>query len=609
MKTYKNILRICAVIICLTSLNSCLSILEKPSSSDVTLDTIFSNRDYAESALYNIYYQLVPRGFPYTNGNYPENKSLQDQTQFSRSLLASITDECCNTRGATPGWYVNDAGFDAITASRNQEDSWAHRWPGIRAAWTFIANIDKVPEADIPAAEKAQMVGEAKALIALAYMDMLPRYGALPIVDHPLGEGDKTLLVPRSTLQQTIDFILGLCDEAAAVLPDTYASNMRGRVTKGVPLCIKSRTLLYAASPLFNSSATDMILSYDHPEFVCLQGYDKERWLAAAEAANDVLVWAQSAGVALVTAADIAGGEIDPKHNAYGFATSIKDNKEVILANKGYSDSNNGFSDGIYWKFTSRGMSVMLNIIKYFRKADGSDQTWPATVGEHHAFSEYTTKMSEMEPRFLQCVWPAGQAAPNFTGTGNYNKWPFGSIDDQMGSSDMYGVGPMVKFHYNYTTDEKMKDWIVFRLAEFYLNYAEAVSEYYGSATAKTPTGLYTAEQAVNIIRQRGGIRDLNAAEKADFHTQIVRERAVELFAEGHRWWDCKRWKIADDTFGGKLYTIRYVQDVPGGSATAYTEYYVAEHHKPRVWTKAMYFYPFPQEEVDKGYLVQNPGY
>ncbi|MBQ7194790.1 MAG: RagB/SusD family nutrient uptake outer membrane protein [Bacteroidales bacterium] len=608
MKTYKNILRLCAVIICLASLNSCLSILEKPSSSDVTLDTIFSNRDYAESALYNIYYQLVPRGFPYTNGNYPENKSLQSQTQFSRSLLASITDECCNYRGATPGRYVNVAGFDAITASRNQEDSWAHRWPGIRAAWTFIKNIDKVPDEEIPDAEKTQMIAEAKALIALAYMDMLPRYAAMPIVDHPLGEGDATLLVQRSTLKETIDFILKLCEEAIPDLPDTYPSNMRGRVTKGVPLCIKSRTLLYAASPLFNSSASDMILDYDHPEFVCLEGYDKERWLKAAEAANDVLVWASTAGVSLITAADIAGGETDPKHNAYGYATSEKDNKEVILANKGYSSSNNGFGDGIFWTFSLRGMSVMLNIIKYFRKADASDQTWPTTLNEHRPFSEYTTKMNEMEPRFLQCVWPAGQAAPNFTKTGDYTKWPFGKIDDQMSASDMHGVGPMVKFCYNYS-GELMKDWIVFRLAEFYLNYAEATAEYYGSADAKTPTGLYTAAQAVDVIRTRGGIRVLNAAEKADFHTQIVRERAVELFAEGHRWWDCKRWKIADDTFGGTLYTLRFVQNVAGSTATSYTEYYLAEHAEPRVWTKAMYFYPFPQEEVDKGYLVQNPGY
>lgn len=608
MNTYINKLFVAvAMFLAMAGATSCLDILEKPQGSDVTVETIFSNRQYTEGALFQVYYDLIPRGFPYTNGNYPENTSLQGQTQFSRSLLASITDEGCNTRGATPGWYVNDGGFDAITASRNQEDSFAHRWPGIRAAWIFINNVDKVPESEIPASEKEQMKAEAKALIALAYMDMLPRYAALPIVTQPLGEG-ADLLIPRASLQETINFIVRLCDEAKPYLPDTYASNMRGRITRGVPLCIKARTLLYAASPLFNASAGDMILGYDHPELVCLGGYDKERWLAAAEANSDVIEWAKTAGVALIQNEDMGGGFTDPKANAYGYATSVNNNKEIILANQGYSDSNNGFGDGIYWKFTSRGLSVMFNIIPYFRKADGSDQTWPTVVGERRPYAEYTQKMDEMEPRFKQCVWPAGQAAPNFAGTGDYAMWPFGKIDDTMGSSDMYGVGPMVKFHYNYA-GEKMKDWIVFRLAEFYLNYAECVNQYYGTPDSKSPTGSVTATEAVNIIRRRGGLRDLNAEEKADFQNQIVRERAVELFAEGHRWWDCKRWKMADDTFGGTLYTIRYVQNEAGASATSYTDYYLAEHHKPRVWTKAMYFYPFPQEEVDKGYLVQNPGY
>ena len=605
MKLKFNIFRT-VVLMCmaLTGATSCVDILEKPQGSDITLETIFSNRQYAEGALYDVYYQLVPRGFPYTNGNYPENKELQSQTQFSRSLLASITDEGCNARGATPGWYVNNAGFDPITASRNQEDSFAHRWPGIRSGWIFIQNIDKVPESEISAAEKVQMKAEAKALIALAYMDMLPRYAALPIVTQPLGEGTD-LLIPRSTLQETIDFIVKLCDECVGDLPDSYPSNMSGRITKGVPLCIKARTLLYAASPLFNSSSS--ILSAAQPELVCLGNYDKNRWLEAAEANYAVLEWAKNAGVSLITAEDIAGGESDPKHNAYGHATSVNNNREVILANQGYSSSNNGFGDGIYWTFGFRGLSVMLNIIKYFRKADGSDQEWPTVEGERHEFSEYITKMNEMEPRFLQCVWPAGQAAPNFSGTGVYANWPFNKIDDQMNSSDMYGVGPMVKFHYNYA-GEKMKDWIVFRLAEFYLNYAECVNQYYDSPNQAIPDAGMTATAAVNAIRKRGGLRDLTAQETASkdvFQKQIVRERAVELFAEGHRWWDCKRWKIADETFGGDLYTFRYVQNT---DTTDYTHYYLAKHDK-RAWKKAMYFYPFPQEEVDKGYLVQNPGY
>lgn len=595
---------------------SCVSILEKPSAADITIDTIFSNRQYAMSALANLYYELVPRGFPYTTGNFSETKSLINEKEFKRSIIASITDECCNTRRATPGWYVNDNGFNAMTTARNQEDGFGHRWPGIRACWVFINNIDRVPESEIPQDEKEEMKAEAKTLVALAYMDMLPRYAALPIIDHVIGEGEgeTSLLVPRSTLQETIDFIVRLCDEAAPVLPDTYASNMRGRVTKGVALCIKARTLLYAASPLFNSGAEDMILPYDHPEFVCLGSYDKERWLAAAEASNAVLQWAKTAGVSLITAADIPGGESDPKHNAYGYATSVNDNKEVILANKGYSSSDKGFGDGIFFNFNLRGLTVFFNTVPYFRKADGSNQDlWPDMndpneIRKKHPYTEFTQIISEMEPRFLQCIWPAGIAAPNFSMSGKFTNWPFGDIGE--GATDMFGMGPMVKFFYNYN-GENMKDWIVFRLAEFYLNYAEATYEYYGSADAAVPGAEFTAAEAMDVVRARGQLRPLNSEEKQDFHYQIERERAVELFAEGHRWWDCKRWKIADEKFGGKLYTLKYVQNNQENIAqsTGYTDYYLVEHYVPRAWTQAMYFYPFPQEEVDKGYLVQNPGY
>ena len=440
--------------------------------------------------------------------------------------------------------------------------------------------------------------------------EMLVRYGGVPIVRESFSTGvaPSEMAISRSSVEDVIDFILSLCDEAKEILPDAYSSDKQGRITKGVALAIKSRVLLFAASPFFNSSAADMVLSYDHPEYVCLGEYRKDRWLEAAKAANDVLVWASTkGGVSLIMPEDIEGGETDAKHNAYGYATSVKDNKEIILANKGYNSNNNGFADGIYWKFTSRGLSVMQSIIYNFRKVDGSDQTWPATLEERHPFSEYTAKVNEMEPRFTQCCWPVGQAAPNFSATGNYAKWPFNSIDDNMGTSDMYGACPMVKFHYNYSSSTKMQDWIVFRLAEFYLNYAEAVNEYYGP-DGRVEGAQYTAVEALNVIRNRGGLRDLNEEESKDdlsFRAQVRRERAVELFAEGQRFFDCRRWKIADEKFGQQLHTLRYVQNA---SKTGYDSYYLALHDK-RAWSKAMYLHPFPQEEVDKGYLQQNPGY
>jgi len=584
---------------------SCEDILEKPTSSEITTDILFSNEFYAMSYLSRVYHSLVPRGFPYTNGNPAVN---QYSSEFARSILASISDEGCNVRGASWGWYVNNSGFDPNSSAKNQEDGFGFHWRGIREAYIFLENIDQVPQNEISDEEKERMKAEVKVLIAIRYQEMLKRYGGVPIVRGSFDSGSDSLSVPRSSVKEVVEFIVDLCDETKEVLPDTYPSNMKGRITKGVALANKSRVLLFAASPFFNCSPDEMVLSYAHPELVCLEEYDKERWLEAAKAANDVLQWAKTTGgAALIMPEDVGGDGANPKINAYGYATSIKDNKEIILANKGYSSSNNGFSDGIYFKFTSRGLSVMQSIIYNFRKADGTDQDWPTEFDEKRPFSEYTTKVNQMEQRFYQCCWPVGQAAPNFSATGSYAKWPFSSIDDQMGSSDMYGACPMVKFHYNYSGSILMQDWIVFRLAEFYLNYAEAVNEYYGP-TGVIPGADLTAVEAVNIIRRRGGLRDLEPSEYADkdvLREHIRRERAVELFAEGHRNFDCRRWKIADETFGKPLHTLRYVQN---SAKNGYSHYYL-DLHDSRAWSKAMYLYPFPQEEVDKGYLIQNPGY
>lgn len=584
---------------------SCLDILEKPTSSEITIDTIFSKRLYAESYLYQAYHILIPRGFPFTNGN---PAATQFSTEFARSTLASITDEGCNVRGASWGWYVNTSGFDPTSSAKNQEDGFGFRWKGIRAAYIFIENLDKVPESEIDNAEKAQMKAEAKTLIALAYQEMLVRYGGVPIVRESFSTGvaPSEMAISRSSVEDVIDFILSLCDEAKEILSDAYSSDKQGRITKESPwlsnrgCCSSQRARSSTAARRTWCSLTTIPNTYVSANTGKTAGWKPPKppttyWYGRPRKAEY-----------RSSCPRISRRETDAKHNAYGYATSVKDNKEIILANKGYNSSNNGFADGIYWKFTSRGLSVMQSIIYNFRKADGSDQTWPATLEERHPFSEYTAKVNEMEPRFTQCCWPVGQAAPNFSATGNYAKWPFNSIDDNMGTSDMYGACPMVKFHYNYSSSTKMQDWIVFRLAEFYLNYAEAVNEYYGP-DGRVEGAQYTAVEALNVIRNRGGLRDLNEEESKDdlsFRAQVRRERAVELFAEGQRFFDCRRWKIADEKFGQQLHTLRYVQNA---SKTGYDSYYLALHDK-RAWSKAMYLHPFPGRGR-QGYLQQNPGY
>jgi hypothetical protein len=167
--------------------------------------------------------------------------------------------------------------------------------------------------------------------------------------------------------------------------------------------------------------------------------------------------------------------------------------------------------------------------------------------------------------------------------------------------------------------------WPIFRLAEFYLGYAEALNEINPSNAE-----IFTA---LNVIRQRGGLPNLAPGnptytsifgDKTKTREYIQRERSVELYGEEHRFFDVRRWKIASNEGVMKgAFTRIFLYE---NSATPYVNptttltpaqrlandnllSYRIETFESRVWEDKMYFFPFAQSEVNKGFIVQNPGW
>lgn len=101
-------------------------------------------------------------------------------------------------------------------------------------------------------------------------MEILKRFGGYPLVKTVLTTSDD-LNIPRSTYDECVDYIVDLCGQAAELLPITYATNQLGRATKGAALALKARTLLYAASPLFNDP-TQVDDTFEHGK------YDASKW-------------------------------------------------------------------------------------------------------------------------------------------------------------------------------------------------------------------------------------------------------------------------------------------------------------------------------------------
>jgi hypothetical protein len=150
------------------------------------------------------------------------------------------------------------------------------------------------------------------------------------------------------------------------------------------------------------------------------------------------------------------------------------------------------------------------------------------------------------------------------------------------------------------------KQWIYFRLSEIYLNYSEAMNEAFGPATSDTLK--ISALQAINSVRTRAGVvmpALLGTITKEVLREKIRNERRIELAFEDHRYWDVRRWKIAESTLGGTIRGVNVLKENSG--IFTYSPFEVEK----RAFDSKMYLYPIPQSEIVKGggNMLQNPGW
>src|SRR5690606_9615093 len=188
-----------------------------------------------------------------------------------------------NQPSSGPYFTFNSGAWSPATATFSKHD-WDMCWTAIRACYIFLKHIDHVPldsEYNFTETIREYRKGEAMFLLAFNYSELMKQFGGLPIIDKANDITDE-LQLPRNTFDETVDFIVNLCDDAAAILPRTHSPADYGRITEGAALALKARVLLYAASPLWNNSSK--------PEDSPFRGkYDAAKWEKAARAASDVI--------------------------------------------------------------------------------------------------------------------------------------------------------------------------------------------------------------------------------------------------------------------------------------------------------------------------------
>ncbi|MCF6333112.1 MAG: RagB/SusD family nutrient uptake outer membrane protein, partial [Draconibacterium sp.] len=312
----------------------------------------------------------------------------------------------------------------------------------------------------------------------------------------------------------------------------------------------------------------------------------------AADAAKAVIDWSPAGGVHLITDQGV--------DKNYRYVWEIHDNAEIILANK----QANQFTRGKvtrpirYWLAKAvggqKGIQPTQNFVENYEKKDGTMMDWP------DADDNLSERYAELDPRFQQTIGYNGMYWNQKRGNLAMYLGPGQKGAHSKPNKTGYFVKKWIPDVVNRHQDKYNFDIIRYRLAEFYLNYAEALNEAQGPVAE--------AYDAINTIRERSGMPAFpSGLSQEEFRERVRRERTVELAFEDHRWWDIRRWRTAEDVLNKPFTGLKIYKNQPETDPLTFRyKKYVFEK---RVFKPEFYHDFYPTSELNLGYLVQNPGW
>ncbi len=566
--------------------------------------------------------------------NYYLNDLYKSTIVYRNIHLSALTDEC---------FFIHIKGTDVYLQGNISADnggvwtrtggysfdnySWS-LYSSIQKINVFLANIDNVPGAYQGSAKdevKEQtdlMKGEATFLRAFLYTNLCRVYGGSIIFREPNQLGDDFSASTRSTFEETVDFIVEDCDNAASALKLKSETEM-GRATKEAALALKSRILLFAASDLTaDGTAESEYVGYKNPDRTAL-------WTAAKNAAKAVMdmntcnltdFGAPDKGAVaenyyqLFKSYDLSNGEI-----IWGrmFSQSDGDQNRMNLRN-----ANNG--NECYGSHCPT-----QQLIDDYEMEDGSKFSEHFELdGENYYKNKSSVFTSEnpyhnREPRFYGAIlYDSAMWQPRIYAAlaerdplGIYDRRTRRTVQADGSAIDVFGLdtrqGPVDSEDGSYTgylmkktLDDQIQGYyesnknviITLRYAEVIMNYAEACMEL---------NETEIAAEYINKIRNRAGLPDFTG----DMEEALQHERKMEFVFEDLRWFDVRRWKILEETLTDALgMSILETTDESTNTVTTTWRQINVQDRGPA--DTKMYWVPIPTTEINKApQLIQNPGY
>lgn len=575
--------------------NSCNDFLDKEYDASLSETKVFGNTNLTRQFLTNIYTNL-PDGFAPLN-----------DTQFTGASRDCMTDN------STSWWslhFYDKIASDIYTAADHPLlGFWYTDLYGIRKCNVFLKNARSgvVGNAEKEGDDNRlfeRYRAEALLLRALFHFDLIGWFGDAPVIaEDEAGtpivfdlSDAAAMNMERTPAAQALEWVAAQCDLVKDVLPFRYADETSnwGRVNGATAYALKSRALLYRASPLHNP------------------GGDRTLWKNAADAAKAFIE--ENAKQARPYRLYDTG---KPESDYYDcFTTNPVYNDEFILCRSVWNTNQIEqvfLPPGFSGSFTGNGRTnPTQNFVDCFETLNGK------TI-ENDASYNPQKPYENRDPRLNQIVFHQGSV------WGRADKDEQRRIDvrfnseTDMGADYKTAFGGTLTGYYlkKYVNNISAKEpstfnhaWILFRYAEILLNAAEAVNE------AEGPANAYAY---INAIRSRAGMPAYSGLTAQALQERIRNERRIELCFEDHRFFDLRRWKAyegitaaseRDKPYYQQIYNL-YGVSVTGTAVNPLLTYGPAQTHNLRVFKSPKnYFFPIPNDEVKRApKLGQNKGW
>lgn len=617
---------------------SCDSYLDmKPIDPAQTAEDIFAKADGVERYLNNVY-SFIPR--EWLNG--------PDQSVGGLPFLPA----CDELDVSFNNDWLKLIDGSWIPSSWGQYDTWGHFYFGIREANYFLENIHLCDDPNLPEERKTQFIAEARFLRAYFYYYLIRMYGPVCLMGDQVTDPNDDLNFSRSPLDECVSYVSDELEEVAGILVEEQPNTAyTGRPTAGVALALRSRLLLHAASPLFNNRGSSLYTNWTNAEGENLvaTSYDAQKWKAAADAALEVINTGNYQLYKVYNTMNEGGEEVDVIDPYQSLTRTFFDvnSPEIIWGVNMRNDPTyyqrctprgvqnrawGGFgvtqqhvdayamSSGRYpVEAVYAGGSYQPNILP---KSETGYSEQGFTEDFIHPYDGLTNSTDiynmyvDREPRFYVNITWSGMRYPHSVTGGKpteANSVVVGFYKG--GNSGLQSDAAQRNFSLTGYTVRKMNPrennlsnnpqwtfflWPYIRLAEIYLNYTEAMIEY-------DPSQL--DYQYWDELRARAGLPPIRSVypgienDQDKLREMIRRERQVELAFEGFRFFDVRRWQIAEQTDAGPMYgmNINNPNHDPGSdfwkrSRTMRTN---------RVFHRKQYLFPILQRHMDRDNLIE----